>query len=146
MHKRKFFITLAVIIVVAIIILLMSIALKWVRKWGGYIEDVGYLRGDLVKSLNNYYNQNGRYPEEFNHLPMYSYYREHGSYPEDFRVRDLGLEILTDVNYTSDGNSFELVWKYPSYPDGDTNYMSIVTFCGLKGEVTHNQTVYKDNK
>ena len=124
----------------------MSVVLKWARKWGGYIEDVSYLRGDLVESLDNYYNEHGCYPEEFNDLPMYSYYREHGRYPENFRVRELDLEILTDVNYTSDGNSFELVWTYPSYPDGDANYKSIVTLRGLKGEVTYNQTVYKDNK
>ena len=124
----------------------MSVGLKWARKWGGYIEDAEYLRGDLVESFNSYYDKNGRYPEEFNDLPMYSYYREHGSYPEDYRVRELGLEILTDVNYTSDGHSFELVWRYPSYPDGNTKHTSIVTLRGLKGELTYDQTVHKDNK
>jgi len=120
---RKSYVTLLVsfaIITVCCIILVVIYVSNFLREAGGYIEDMEHLRCNLIVELHSYYHEHKHYPEKIDLLPLHGYFREYGSYPQEFErsllpfsIQGVYPKVLADVNYSSDGNSFEFIWKRP---------------------------------
>jgi len=67
-----------------------------------YLEDRGQFEIELVEYLNSYYQKYERYPDNLD-LSQFSAYNNH-----EYR------EIMQKIQYSTDNNTFKIVWKFPS--------------------------------
>ena len=130
MRRRNFLIlVLVVIFVPAAICGLVWIVWPRVKLMHAdcrYIEEMSHIKYQLLEELHRYYLEHGHYPTEFEHVPM------------QFLAPDGNTEVFADLNYSSNGNSFELVWKYPEYAR-KTELVRVIIERGHKGKSMYSQ-------
>ena len=125
-RKVSFFVVvLSLIFAVCVILPFLWVTFKYTRAECAYIERMERLEVQVPEKLNNYYSKYDRYPEEFNAFSIYSL------------VSDVNCEVIRDVNYSSDGNSFELVWTYREYLQSHPELVRLRVERGYKGRSTY---------
>jgi len=100
-------------------------AFSSLRRVGGYISDTEDFEGRLVNYLDDYYLEHGHYPDNLD----ISQFEVH----LDAKYR----EIIYNINYSTDGNCFELVWKRPTSPSEKPALFKVGQRKGCNGKASY---------
>ena len=107
--------------------------IKETRSNAGYVSATGLFTCQLEEYLNDYYKSNGHYHEKIN-IMDFSIYKK-----EEYR------KIIEKIEYSTDGNSFEIVWRHPVLPKSTHNYW--IWICkGNKGKRSYWNIEEANNK
>jgi hypothetical protein len=101
-----------------------------------YNEATNYFSTELEEYLNNYHRDNGHYPDSLD-VSQFRIYQS-----EKYR------EIADKIEYSTDGNSFEIFWKRPTSLRQKPRSFCVLIIKGHDGKRTyfHSDIVRVKNK